>query len=263
MTGTIINIIAVVLGSALGVAFGGRLPERLHQTVVWGLGLFVLGLGVQMFLKTQNSLIAAGSLLVGALLGEWWQIEEGLKKFGAWLEQRFNRGRAGDAARFVRGFLAASLVFCVGPLAILGSIQDGLTGNFQTLAVKSVLDAFASLAFASSLGIGVAFSAVPLLIYQGGISLLAAQVQLALILGIGLAGLAANSACLFLLWRHRHEDINMSSVWECSRNDIASNLSVLIAAGAVWATGTPWPDLAIGALLAAFFLRSIVGNPPH
>ena len=122
MTGTIINIIAVVVGSSLGVAFGGRLPERLHQTVVWGLGLFVLGLGVQMFLKTQNSLIAAGSLLVGALLGEWWQIEEGLKKFGAWLEQRFNRGRAGDAARFVRGFLAASLVFCVGPLAILGSL---------------------------------------------------------------------------------------------------------------------------------------------
>ncbi len=180
MTGTIINIVAVVLGSGLGVLFGGRLPARLSQTVVTGLGLFVLGLGIQMFLKTENALIAAGSLLVGALLGEWWQIEEGLKKFGGWLEKRFNRSQAGQEggeARFVRGFLAASLVFCVGPLAILGSIQDGLTGNFQTLAVKSILDAFASLAFASSLGIGVAFSALPLLIYQGGISLLAAQVQ--------------------------------------------------------------------------------------
>ena len=177
MTGTIINIVAVVLGSSLGVFFGGRLPERLHQTVVAGLGLFVLGLGMQMFLQTQNSLVVAGSLLVGALLGEWWQIEDALKRLGVWLEQRFNHGEAGSGARFVRGFLAASLVFCVGPMAILGSIQDGLTGNFQTLAIKSVLDAFASLAFASSLGIGVAFSALPLLVYQGGISLLAGQVQ--------------------------------------------------------------------------------------
>lgn len=172
-----INIAGVAIGGLLGTRFGSRLPERLSQTVVAGLGLFTLGFGLQMFIKTQNSLLVAGSLLVGGLLGEWWQIEDGLKKFGAWLEKLFARQQTSGDANFVRGFLTASLVFCVGPMAILGSIQDGLKGDFQVLAVKSILDAFASLAFASSLGIGVVFSIIPLLIYQGGITLLAAQVQ--------------------------------------------------------------------------------------
>lgn len=177
MIGTLINIAGVAVGGLLGARFGSRLPERLSQTVVAGLGLFTLGFGLQMFIKTQNSLLVAGSLLVGGLLGEWWQIEEGLKKFGAWLEKLFARHQVSGETNFMRGFLTASLVFCVGPMAILGSIQDGLKGDFQVLAVKSILDAFASLAFASTLGIGVVFSIIPLLIYQGGITLLAAQVQ--------------------------------------------------------------------------------------
>ncbi len=115
---------------------------------------------------------------MGALLGEWWQIETGLRRLGGWLEARFARGSAGEGDnRFVRGFLTASLVFCVGPMAILGSIEDGLTGNYQTLAVKSVLDGFGALAFASTLGVGVLFSTLIILVYQGGISLLAAQAQ--------------------------------------------------------------------------------------
>ncbi len=161
----------------MGTRIGARLPERVSQTVVAGLGLFTMGFGLQMFLKTQNALIAAGSLLIGALLGEWWQIEEGLTRFGSWLEKRFSGSQDGRQVTFIKGFLTASLVFCIGPMAILGSIQDGLRGDFQVLAVKSVLDAFASMAFASSLGIGVLFSVIPLLIYQGGITLLAAQVQ--------------------------------------------------------------------------------------
>lgn len=177
MIGTLINIAGVIIGGALGTRIGARLPERISQTVIYGLGLFTLGFGLQMFLKTENALITAGSLLLGALLGEWWQIEEGLKKFGVWLEKRVANNRQGNEAQFIRGFLTASLVFCIGPMAILGSIQDGLKGDFQVLAVKSVLDAFASLAFASSLGMGVMFSAIPLLIYQGGITLLASQVQ--------------------------------------------------------------------------------------
>jgi uncharacterized membrane protein YqgA involved in biofilm formation len=182
LTGTFINIAAILIGSGVGMLFGSRLPEKLKHTVISGLGLFTFALGVQMFLETQNSLIVLGSLVVGALLGEWWRIEERLQHLGAWLEAHFNRAGRGDASgvnqeRFIRGFLTASLVFLVGPMSILGAIQDGLSGNYQLLAVKSMLDGFAALAFASSLGVGVAFSVIPTLIYQGGISLLAAQVQ--------------------------------------------------------------------------------------
>ncbi len=178
MIGTIINVIAVLIGSSLGMLFGSRLPERLKNTVTAGLGLFTISIGLSMFLKTEESLIVLGGLLIGAVLGEWWKIEEGLENLGAWLESRFGSSEnAEESNRFIRGFLTASLLFCIGPLAILGSIQDGLVGNYELLAVKSVLDAFASLAFASTLGVGVAFSALAVLLYQGSITLLAAQLN--------------------------------------------------------------------------------------
>jgi uncharacterized membrane protein YqgA involved in biofilm formation len=188
MTGTIINILAILIGSSLGLILGSRLSEKLKNTVVSGIGLFTLALGISMFLKTQNSLVVLGALLVGAILGEWMRIEERLTQLGGWLEARFNRssanpdggsleGRPSSQDRFIRGFLTASLIYVIGPMAILGSIQDGLKGDFQLLAVKSVLDGFTAVAFASSLGIGVAFSAIPTLLYQGLISLLASQVQ--------------------------------------------------------------------------------------
>jgi uncharacterized membrane protein YqgA involved in biofilm formation len=176
VTGTILNTISVLIGGTLGILFGARLPERLKQTVVSGMGLFTAAIGIQMFLKTENPLIVLGALLIGALLGEWWGIEDGLQNLGAWLEKRFSKND-GDSNRFIRGFLTASLLFCVGPMTILGSIQDGLTGDYSLLAVKSVLDGFASLAFASTLGMGVLFSTVIILVYQGGISLLAAQLN--------------------------------------------------------------------------------------
>ena len=184
MTGTIINSIAIIVGGALGLLFGSRLPDRLKSTVVAGMGLFTAAIGIQMFLKTENSLIVLGALLIGALLGEWWKIEDGMESLGRMLEERFTSApesasdsQVASKGNFVRGFLTASLLFCVGPIAILGSIQDGLTGNFELLAVKSVLDGFASLAFASTLGIGVLFSSPVILIYQGGISLLAVQLN--------------------------------------------------------------------------------------
>jgi hypothetical protein len=183
MIGTILNVVAILIGGTLGVFLGGRLPERLRQTVMAGMGLFVLAIGVQMFFSTKNSLVVLGSLVFGIILGEWWRIEDGIRWMGAWLEQRVmpqNGGSVDHLARqerFVRGFFTASLLFCVGPIAILGSIQDGLSGNYQLLAVKSVLDGFASLAFASTLGVGVLFSALPILIYQGGVTLAAAQLQ--------------------------------------------------------------------------------------
>jgi uncharacterized membrane protein YqgA involved in biofilm formation len=193
MIGTLINVATVILGSSLGLLFGAQLPDRVRQTVVAGLGLFTGAIGLQMFLKTQNPIIVLGSLLIGGVLGEWWRIETRLSNFGGYLEQKFTRNRkqketessasepdappVDGGSRFIRGFLTASLVFCVGPMTILGSIQDGLTGDYSLLAIKSVLDGFASLAFASTLGIGVLFSIIVVFGFQGGISLLAAQAQ--------------------------------------------------------------------------------------
>jgi uncharacterized protein len=177
MTGTLLNIATVLIGGALGLIFGARIPEQLKATVISGMGLFVMAMGLQMFLNTENPLIVLSSLLIGTLLGEWWKIEDGLQNLGKFLEQRFSREGEDGSNTFVRGFLTASLLFCVGPLTILGSIQDGLTGDYNLLAVKSVLDGFASLAFASTLGVGVMFSTIVILVYQGGISLLAAQLN--------------------------------------------------------------------------------------
>jgi len=176
MTGTLLNIATVLIGGTLGLLFGARLSERLRKTVVAGLGLFTLAYGVYNFLKTQNPLIVLGSLLIGGVLGEWWRIEDGLQRLGEILEARF-AARDPSSGRFVRGFLTASLVFCVGPMTILGSIQNGLTGDYSLLAIKAVLDGFAALAFASSLGAGVLFSVLVILVYQGGLSLLATQLN--------------------------------------------------------------------------------------
>jgi uncharacterized membrane protein YqgA involved in biofilm formation len=177
VTGTIINVIAILIGGAVGLLFGARLSQKLKDTVISGMGLFTIAVGLQMFMKTENALIVLGALIIGAILGEWWGIEDGLQNLGIWLEKRFSGGSDGGSSRFVRGFLTASLVYSVGPMAILGSINDGLNGDYSTLAIKSVLDGFASIAFASSLGIGVLFSSLPTLVYQGGISLLAAQLN--------------------------------------------------------------------------------------
>jgi len=178
VTGTLLNILTVLVGGSLGLGLGGRVPERIRQTVVAGLGLFTLGFGVRMFLQTRNPIAPLIGLLVGGLLGEWWRIEDRLEGLGVWLESRLTRGSAAErGSRFVRGFLTASLVFCVGPMTVLGSIQDGLTGNYELLAVKSTLDGFGALAFASTLGPGVLFSTLIIALYQGSLTLLAAQAQ--------------------------------------------------------------------------------------
>lgn len=178
MTGTVINVITVVIGSILGLLFGAKLPERLRETVLSAIGLFTMVLGIQMFLETNNALIVLAALLLGAMLGEWLRIEDNLEKLGSFLRMRFAPSLINqDLSRFVEGFLAASILFCVGPMTILGSIQDGLTGNYSLLATKAVMDGFSALAFASTMGVGVAFSALVILIFQGGLSLLAFQIQ--------------------------------------------------------------------------------------
>ncbi len=177
MIGTLINVATVLVGTVLGVLIGGRLPERIRETVFHGLGLLTLVLGVDNALAafrppltelTQaRGLVVVGAVLVGGVIGEAVGIERGLDRLGEFLRTRFGRGQE----RFTEGFVVASLLFCVGPLAILGSIRDGLTGDYQLLAVKAALDGFAAMAFASALGWGVGFSALVVLVYQGGLSL--------------------------------------------------------------------------------------------
>jgi len=174
MTGTLLNVVTVVVGGLVGTLLGARLPEKMRHTVMNGLGLVTIVLGMSMALETQNVLIVMGSVLVGGILGEWWRIEDGLESVGRWLEMRFGRASDVDSGRSImRAFVTSSLVFCVGPLTVVGAVLDGLTGNYQPLAVKSLLDGFAALAFGASLGPGVLFSAVTVLLYQGGLSLLA------------------------------------------------------------------------------------------
>jgi len=186
MTGTFINVAAILIGGIIGLIFGSRIPERYKSTVIAGMGLFTMAMGLQMFLKSNNQLIVLGALLIGALLGEWIGIEDGLQTLGETLEKRFSRNanpidqtldKSASNSRFVRGFMVTSLLFCIGPMAILGSLQDGLTGDYKLLAVKSTLDGFGAIAFASTLGVGVLFSSFMVLIYQGGISLLAGQLS--------------------------------------------------------------------------------------
>jgi uncharacterized protein len=178
LIGTILNVITVLIGGGLGTLFGERLPARVRESVLSALGLLTIAIGLKMTLDSRNAIITLGSVLLGGLLGEWWRIEDQLKRLGSWLETRFARSSTEEGtARFIKGFVSASLVFCVGPMTILGAIQDGLTGNFQLLAIKSVLDGFAALAFAASTGIGVMFSVIVILVYQGTLSLLAAQAQ--------------------------------------------------------------------------------------
>jgi len=156
---------------------GQRLPDRVRQTVLHGLGLVTIVVGLSMALQTANILIVMGSVLLGGILGEWWRIEEGLQAAGDTLQARI---RVGTANTLAQGFVTASLIFCVGPMTILGSIRDGLVGDYSLLAIKSLLDGFAALALASSLGVGVLFSAVTILLFQGSLSLLASLAQVAM-----------------------------------------------------------------------------------
>jgi len=183
MGGMLFNLFTVALGSMVGLLLGNRLPERVQASIMTGLGLvtFVVGLGNAN--QTGNILIPAISLVIGVLIGEALRIDRALERFGGWLQTHLGGSAAADAreradarARFINGFITASLLFCVGPLTFVGSLQDGmgLAAGFQQIAIKSVLDGFAAVAFAASLGIGVAFSLITILIVQGGLSLLGA-----------------------------------------------------------------------------------------
>ncbi|MBN1231248.1 MAG: DUF554 domain-containing protein [Anaerolineales bacterium] len=178
MTGTFLNIATILIGGTLGILFGKQFSDKLQSTIIAGLGLFTAAIGIRMFFLSENEILVLISLLIGGVLGEWWQIENNLGSIGAFLESKFSKSSSSPtSSNFIRGFVTSSLVFCIGPMTILGSIQDGLTGEYELLAIKSVLDGFAAFAFASSLGVGVLFSVIVILAYQGGLSLMAGSVQ--------------------------------------------------------------------------------------
>lgn len=174
--GTIINIAAIIIGASLGVLFGSRIPEKTRTLITDVLGLTVLLAAASALVNLwSDRLVSAvptgwtlltilGSLLLGGLLGSWWRLEDRLDGLGEKLRERF--GRKG-ASTFVEGFVSSSLLFVIGPLSILGSISDGMSTGVDQLLLKSSLDFFAAMAFAATLGWGVAFSAIPVGIYQG------------------------------------------------------------------------------------------------
>lgn len=177
MTGTLINIATVLAGSAAGTLLGARLPDRIRETVMHGIGLMTVFIGLAMALKTQHPLVLLGSIVLGGIVGELLGIDDGLKALGDWFEGRLSGlfgGKSAQAGNFSKGFVTASLIFCVGPMTILGSIQDGLTGDYSLLAIKAMLDGFTALALSATFGIGVGFAAVTILVYQGALTLGAA-----------------------------------------------------------------------------------------
>lgn len=173
LEGTLINGLSVIVGGLVGLLFRGRISERFNTSIIQGLGLVVLFIGMQMALQSQNAVVVLVSLILGGIAGEALLIEDRFEGFSQRLEARLG-GSRGD---FARGFVTASLLYCVGPMAVTGAIQNGLTGDYSVLVIKSFLDGISAVALAAGLGFGVAFSAVPVLVYQGGLSLLAGWVK--------------------------------------------------------------------------------------
>lgn len=171
MTGTLVNTATVLAGGVLGSLMGSGLSEKVKETVITGMSLVVVALGIKMALESGNILIVLGSITLGGIVGEVLGIQSRLDSLGDILEKKVQNTPFLSKGRFSQGFVTASLVFCVGPMTILGSIQDGLSGDSSLLLVKSMLDGFAAMAFASVLGMGVTCSALVILIVQGAITL--------------------------------------------------------------------------------------------
>ena len=173
--GTVVNVVTVLLGTMAGVVLGNRLPERLRTAVLQAVGLVTLVIGARDALGTRNIVFPLVALILGAAMGEALRIEDRLEALGGAIRRRFENDGEGDDSRFVEGFVAASLLFCVGPLTILGSIRDGLGGpdHAQLLLVKAALDGTVAVAFASTLGWGVGFSALTIVVVQGTLTLAA------------------------------------------------------------------------------------------
>lgn len=175
MLGTIVNTVVVIIGALLGTFFRSKLSQRYSDCITMGLGLCVVMIGVSTALETQNMIIVIVSVALGGLLGTWIDIEKRLENVGKRLEARF--AKEAESGSFAKGFVTASLLFCVGAMAIVGSLDAGLRGDYNTLYAKSILDFISSIFIAGTYGIGVVLSGVSVLVYQGTITLLAGVVE--------------------------------------------------------------------------------------
>ena len=173
MLGTIVNTVAIIIGSLIGLLLKGGIPEKYSRIMMHAIGLAVILIGIKTALKTDEILIVIVSMAVGSALGELIRIDERLEKMGNWLGGFFSE----ESSSIAKGFVMTSLLYCVGAMAIVGALESGLTGNHQTLFAKSILDGIGSILFASTLGIGVLFAAVPVFIYQGSITLAASALK--------------------------------------------------------------------------------------
>ncbi len=172
MLGTIANALAIIAGSLLGLLFSRGIADNYKEIILSGVGLSVVLIGMKSALVSNDLMVVIFSVVIGALLGEGLKIETKLQNVGNFLEKKV-AAKSSDTKSFARGFVTASLVFCVGSMAIVGSLESGLTGNHQTLFAKSVLDGVTSVIFASTMGLGVMFSAIAVFLYQGLITLTA------------------------------------------------------------------------------------------
>ena len=190
MLGPVVNALTVVICSLLGFFLIRGIPERFEEIIKKSLGLAVMYIGIRGSFANQHPLLLIMSLVIGAILGELIDIDKGMNRLGKWAEQKLYRNKTQPEAAdgiidkkgagkksFAQGFVTASILFCTGSMAIVGSMESGLLGNHQTLFTKSILDGTISIVFSASMGIGVLFSAVPVLVYQGGIALLAMAVK--------------------------------------------------------------------------------------
>lgn len=175
MLGTIVNVIAVLVGGTIGLLLKKGLPKRLEKSLMTALGLCTIYLGITGLADGKNTLVLILSMVIGTLIGELLDLDDKINRLGEFIQEKFRSLSQSDGTTpgIAEGFVTASLLFCVGAMTIVGSLQSGLTGNHETLFAKSTLDFVAAILFASSLGIGVLFSAAFVLVYQGGITLLA------------------------------------------------------------------------------------------
>ncbi|MEW9501174.1 DUF554 domain-containing protein [Jeotgalibacillus marinus] len=173
LLGTMVNGLLIILGTLIG-KWLHRIPERMKATVMSAIGLVVVVLGLQMGLQSNNYLIVILSIVIGAILGEWMALDDKLNAVGRWLERKV--GTSGDTS-ISQGFVTATLIFVIGAMAVIGALDSGIRGDHQVLYTKSIIDGFTSIILASTLGIGVMFSAIPVILYQGSIALFATQID--------------------------------------------------------------------------------------
>lgn len=173
LLGTVINGLSIIVGTILGKILN-KIPEKIKVTVMHGIGLTVTLLGIQMGLKSEQFLIVIFSIVLGAVLGEVWKLEDKLNDLGAWLEKKVGSKNEGSIAN---GFVTATLIFVIGAMAIIGALDSGIRGDHRVLYTKSIIDGFTSIILTTTLGIGVIFSAIPVMLYQGAIALFATQID--------------------------------------------------------------------------------------